>query len=152
MVKLKSKSTPSYGEKKKHNTKQMKTKVSPLLQGFIWGGCFTVTATISTFFGLTIGLKTPIDFTPFINTIQSLQKFGLDALFVPQLQKPTNILVMGIDGIENGEGNKLDRFGNRSDTMLLVRFQPDNHGRARPCIPSCFRCESGCRSSGADRI
>lgn len=127
MVKLKQKPTPSHAKKK---AKSSKKSVSPLLQGFIWGGCFTVTATISSFLGITVALKTPIDFTPFLNQVESLKKLGFNSLFAQQLQEPINILIMGVDRVAGD-----DPFSGRSDTMLLVRLQPEDHSVKILSIP-----------------
>lgn len=102
----------------------MKKPVSPLFQGFIWGGCFTLTAAISGFFGVTVALKSPlpISIDPILEKIQALKHFGWSALFNSHLDKPVNILVMGIDRVPDAEG--MERFSGRSDTMLLVRLDP----------------------------
>lgn len=103
----------------------VKKPVSPLLQGFIWGGCFTLTAAISGFMGMTVALKSPlpISINPVLEKIQALKRFGLSGFFNSPLQQPTNILVMGIDKVSDAEG--MDQFTGRSDTMLLVRLEPD---------------------------
>ncbi len=105
----------------------MKKPVSPFLQGFIWGGCFTLTAAISGFIGVTVALKSPlpISIDPILEKIQGLKRFGLSAFFTSPLEQPTNILVMGIDQVANVGG--MDKFTGRSDTMLLVRLDPDTH-------------------------
>lgn len=126
-----SKKTPKYPSKNKSSKKPF----SPLYQGFIWGGCFTITATISSFLGITIGLKTPIDFNPFINKVDAIKKFGINAFFTQQLTQPVNILVMGIDGVTDDNGNSENRFSSRSDTMLLVRFQPEDNSLKLLSIP-----------------
>lgn len=113
----------------------MKKPVSPFLQGFIWGGCFTLTAAISGFIGVTVALKSPlpISIDPIVEKIQGLKRFGLSAFFTSPLEQPTNILVMGIDQVANGEG--MDKFTGRSDTMLLVRLDPDTHTLKMLSIP-----------------
>lgn len=126
-----SKKSPKYQSKNKSSKKPF----SPFYQGFIWGGCFTLTATISSFLGITVGLKTPINFNPFIDKIEAIQKFGINAFFTQQLEKPVNILVMGIDAVPDDNGNSENRFSGRSDTMLLVRFQPDDNSLKLLSIP-----------------
>lgn len=125
-------SQPKPKVKKSHSVKK---PVSPLLQGFIWGGCFTLTASISGFIGMTVALKSPlpVSIDPVLEKIQALKRFGLSALFTSSLQQPTNILVMGIDRVADAEG--MDKFTGRSDTMLLVRLDPDTHTLKMLSIP-----------------
>ncbi|MBD2393695.1 LCP family protein [Cyanobacterium aponinum AL20118] len=113
----------------------MKKSVSPLLQGFIWGGCFTLTAAVSGFVGMTVALKSPlpVNIEPFTEKLQALKRFGLSALFTSPLEQSTNILVMGIDRVPNAEG--IDKFTGRSDTMLLVRLEPETHTLKMLSIP-----------------
>jgi polyisoprenyl-teichoic acid--peptidoglycan teichoic acid transferase len=138
MVKLKNKSTHqsnnSHGKKKSTPV----TKItSPLLQGFIWGGCFTFTAVISSFIGMNIALKSPvsIDVNPLLEKIEAFKNFGFSSLFGKQLQEPINILVMGIDRVPDSQENPENRFSGRSDTMLLMRFQPDDQSLKILSIP-----------------
>lgn len=126
-----SKKSPKYPSKNKSSKKPFST----LYQGFIWGGCFTITAAISSFLGITVGLKTPINFNPFIDKIESIKKFGINAFFTQQLEEPVNILVMGIDAVPDENGNSETRFSGRSDTMLLVRFQPEDNSLKLLSIP-----------------
>jgi len=123
---------PKSKEKKSYSVKK---PVSPLLQGFIWGGCFTLTAAISGFIGITVALKSPlpVSINPVLEKIQALKRFGLSAFFTSPLQQPTNILVMGIDKVANAEG--MDKFTGRSDTMLLVRLEPDTQTLKMLSIP-----------------
>ncbi|MBL1209307.1 LCP family protein [Geminocystis sp. GBBB08] len=144
MVKLKNKSAhQSNNSHAKKKSIPIKKSTSPLLQGFIWGGCFTVTAAVSSFIGMTVALKTPIsvDFNPILEKIEALKNFGLSSLFAQQLQEPVNILVMGIDKVANSEENPESRFSGRSDTMLLVRFQPDDHSLKILSIPRDSRVQ-----------
>jgi polyisoprenyl-teichoic acid--peptidoglycan teichoic acid transferase len=135
MVKLKNKSTHNSQGKKKSTS--VKKYTSPLLQGFIWGGCFTFTAAISSFIGMSVALKSPfsIDFTPVFEKLEAFKNFGFSSLFAQQLQEPVNILVMGIDRVADSKEDSETRFSGRSDTMLLVRIQPDDHSLKILSIP-----------------
>ena len=95
--------------KPKRKSVSKQKPVSPLLQGFIWGGCFTLTAAISGFLGISVALKSPLP-------------------LAKKLDEPINILVMGIDRVPNADqaDNKSVKFQGRSDTMLLVRVNPNN--------------------------
>ena len=111
--------------KKKSANKQK--SVSPLLQGFIWGGCFTLTAAVSGFLGMTVALKSPlpIDMDFFKDKLENLSNIGIQGLFTSKIDEPVNILVMGVDRVPNAS-NQQAEFKGRSDTMLLVRLNPDN--------------------------
>ncbi|BAQ64175.1 cell envelope-associated transcriptional attenuator LytR-CpsA-Psr [Geminocystis sp. NIES-3709] len=91
--------------------------------------------------GITVGLKTPIDFNPFIDRVEAIKKFGFNALFTQQLQEPVNILIMGIDAVPSDDGKSENRFSGRSDTMLLVRFQPEDHSLKVLSIPRDSRVQ-----------
>lgn len=138
MVKLNHKSThQSNNSQGKKKSIPVNKSTSPLLQGFIWGGCFTVTAAISSFIGITVGLKSPvsIDVNPLLEKFEAFKQFGFSAFFGQQLQDPVNILVMGIDRVPDSDKNPETRFSGRSDTMLLVRFQPEDHSLKILSIP-----------------
>ncbi|NCQ43134.1 MAG: LCP family protein, partial [Cyanobacteria bacterium] len=137
MVKLKNKSASQSHNSKGKRKSTSKKPSSPLFQGFIWGGCFTVTAAISGFIGMTVALKSPIsiDINPVLEKLQGFKNFGLSSLFAQQLKEPVNILVMGIDRVADSKQNPEIRFSGRSDTMLLVRFEPQDHSLKILSIP-----------------
>jgi polyisoprenyl-teichoic acid--peptidoglycan teichoic acid transferase len=110
----------------KSQKRRKKSTVSPVLQGLIWGSCFTLTAAFSALVGMSFALKTPlpIDFTSLQETIAKIKILGLRGLTVQQLQQPINILLMGIDKVPENPNNPTAQFSGRSDTMLLVRFNP----------------------------
>jgi LCP family protein required for cell wall assembly len=137
MVKLKNKSASQSHNSKGKRKSTSKKPSSPLFQGFIWGGCFTVTAAISGFVGMTVALKSPIsiDINPVLEKLQGFKNFGLSSLFAQQLKEPVNILVMGIDRVADSKQNPEIRFSGRSDTMLLVRFDPQDHSLKILSIP-----------------
>ncbi|WP_373481302.1 LCP family protein [Geminocystis sp.] len=137
MVKLKNKSASQSHNSKGKRKSTSKKPSSPLFQGFIWGGCFTVTAAISGFIGMTVALKSPIsiEINPVLEKLQGFKNFGLSSLFAQQLKEPVNILVMGIDQVADSKQNPETRFSGRSDTMLLVRFEPQDHSLKILSIP-----------------
>ncbi len=131
---------------RRYNSSRKVTKsksLSPLLNGFIWGGTFTLTAIISAIFGATVALKSslPIDVNPLLATIQNLSKHGLRSLFITPLQKPINILILGIDQVPNAEPGSENAFSGRSDTILLARFQPQDNSLRLLSIPRDSRVE-----------
>jgi LCP family protein required for cell wall assembly len=107
------------------------------MRGFIWGGAFTLTAMISGLIGVTVALKSslPINLTPILEPIQALKEHGLSSLFFPVLETPINVLVMGIDRVADAQSSSADMFGGRSDTILLVRFQPQDRSIRILSIP-----------------
>ena len=102
--------------------------MSPLLQGFIWGGCFTLTAALSGLIGMSFALKTPlpIDFVSLRETLKQIQQLGIRSLTTQKIEQPINILLMGIDQVPPQENKYSAKFSGRSDTMLLIRFNPDD--------------------------
>lgn len=127
-------------------TKVKKQQVSPLLRGFIWGGCFTLTAFISGMLGVTIALKSPAPINAnFVNgfkeKFEAIKEFGLTSLFVKQLDQPINILVMGIDRVPLAEVGSELSFAGRSDTMLIVRIQPQDQTLRILSIPRDSRIQ-----------
>jgi LCP family protein required for cell wall assembly len=59
-----------------------------------------------------------------------------ESLFPYHISRPVNILVMGIDRVEPTEEEPtVDEFSGRSDTMLLVRFDPQEHSLKLLSIP-----------------
>lgn len=117
--------------------------VSPWFQGLIWGGCFTVTASLSALIGMSLALKTPlpVDFAGFQETIEQIKKLGLRSLTAKKLEEPLNILLMGIDKVPDQVNNPEAKFTGRSDTMLLIRFNPDDSSIKILSIPRDSRVE-----------
>ncbi len=114
-----------------------KNKKSAFLRGFVWGGSLTLTAAISGMVGITIALKSPlpIDLNDITQRIIGVKDFGIGSLFQQNLDSSVNILVMGIDLEPNADSNSPQRFNSRSDTMLLVRFEPTDSTLRMLSIP-----------------
>jgi LCP family protein required for cell wall assembly len=125
---------------------------SPFLKGFIWGGAFTLTATISGIIGATIALKTslPVKITPILKQMQGFKDYGLSSFFIPKLVEPVNILVMGIDRLPNVKKGSPQMFAGRSDTILLIRFQPQDRSLRIVSIPRDSRVKMP--SGGYDKV
>lgn len=126
--------------------------LSPFVRGFIWGGAFTLTAAISGTLGATIALKSPlpVTITPVLNQIEAIKDYGLGSFFLPRLSKPVNILVMGIDRVQDVPEVTPQTFAGRSDTILLVRFQPKDKSVRMISIPRDSRVKMP--SGGYDKI
>ncbi|MFM7577342.1 MAG: LCP family protein, partial [Microcystaceae cyanobacterium] len=63
------------------------------------------------------------------------------ALFPYRLARPVNILVMGIDRVEDAPPASLAAFDGRSDTLLLLRFDPTDNTLKMLSIPRDTRVE-----------
>ncbi len=109
------------------------------LRSFSWTLVFAGVVAVSASLGATLALLTPL-------TQQSGDTApGFGDLFKDGFQygisRPVNILVMGIDqGLDTSEEKKgtqgpSDMLRSRSDTMLLVRLDPDNHKAKALTIP-----------------
>lgn len=99
-----------------------------LVKGFLWGAGFMGTTLFSAALGTAIALYTPLSqiVLPFLpGSLESLKGEGLQQLGSYSLGRPVNILVMGIDRVEGAENTEA-AFGGRSDTILLVRFDPES--------------------------
>jgi LCP family protein required for cell wall assembly len=73
--------------------------------------------------------------------IEAVKEFGISSLFVRNLGQPINILIMGIDRVPSAEvGSELALSG-RSDTMLVVRFEPQDNSLRILSIPRDSRIQ-----------
>ena len=70
---------------------------------------------------------------------KTLGSVGFDEVVVKPLEyklaRPVNILVMGIDAVPDASPDSSALFEGRSDTMLLVRFNPDDKSISVLSIP-----------------
>lgn len=122
---------PAPAPKRPLRTPPNRKRPSPLRQGLLWGGLLSLTALTSAIAGVGIGFFSPLGST-LVNALlpgdpipQSPSAQSEGALFPYHLGRPVNILVMGVDRVEaTVEEPMVDIFGGRSDTMLLVRFDP----------------------------
>ncbi len=109
-----------------------------------WGLTFTTVVTASAGIGATIALVTP---SPFDSNKADNQSVSIPKLFLQGLKygisRPVNILVLGVDLNTDipDEGEKIDPFKSRSDTMLLARFNPDDDQISLLSIPRDTRVD-----------
>ncbi|MEY2985455.1 MAG: Cell envelope-associated transcriptional attenuator LytR-CpsA-Psr, subfamily [Cyanobacteriota bacterium] len=108
-----------------------KTGLSPLARGVLWGSLLSLTAFASAIAGVGMGFFSPWTSNvlsgelPNTATAQPSSEPSQADLFPYRISRPVNILVMGIDRVETANGEQeQDVFRGRSDTMLLVRFDP----------------------------
>lgn len=128
---------------KQEETKSSQVR-SPFIKGLFWGSAFSLTAIISAILGATVALYTPIS-----TTLNDLSKTGFfwgksdNSQKVEQYNwvskytvgQPVNILVMGIDRVADAPPNSEQNFNGHSDTILLLRFDPEDKSLKMLSIP-----------------
>ncbi|HEY9737648.1 MAG TPA: LCP family protein [Trichocoleus sp.] len=97
-----------------------------ILKTFLWTGLFGATAAASALLGAVLALSVPLpgEWLP----QQSQGGGGLGELwqsgFRYRVSRPVNLLLMGIDEVPEAEENSQEVFTGRTDTLLLVRVEP----------------------------
>jgi LCP family protein required for cell wall assembly len=98
-----------------------------LLKILLWGGVFAGTAATSALVGAGVALMAPL---PEFLGQEPNRPFSLGELWQSglryQVTRPVNILVMGIDEVPGANENSKDIFTGRTDTLLLVRVNPQD--------------------------
>ena len=135
--------TPSGKSRTKSHHKK---KRSPILTGLMWGAAFGVTALASAATGIALAILSP-DWSPnqiaFTHTTELAggrktmlsQDSRWNSLLPYHLARPVNILVMGIDRVLDAPAGSVQAFEGRSDTMLLLRFDPSDNSMKMLSIP-----------------
>lgn len=120
---------------------RLKSK-SLLRQGMLWGGLVSLSATAAAVLGIGIGFFAPLHRLPLASLLPGVSSNAEPGspqaadLFPYRVARPINILVMGIDRVEPTEDEPyIDEFGGRSDTLLLVRFDPREQSLKLLSIP-----------------
>jgi polyisoprenyl-teichoic acid--peptidoglycan teichoic acid transferase len=122
----------------------------PFFKGILWGMAFSFTATFSGAVGALLVLFSPISPLAHLNEGEdSLLKNpltifnheGWKSVLQYRISRPVNILVMGIDRIPPEDAIMADVFAGRSDTILLVRFDPRDYSLKMLSIPRDTRIE-----------
>jgi LCP family protein required for cell wall assembly len=125
-------------------------KRSLLLRGLVWGTTFSTTALLSGLAGVGVAFFTPLGSPISLTRTTDLPRgnFSIlaagnnwNSLFPYHLGRPVNILVMGIDRVEDAPPESLEAFGGRSDTMLLLRFDPTDNTLKLLSIPRDTRVD-----------
>lgn len=93
-------------------------------RSLLWSITFILVAITSATLGATLALVAPFQLGPAEQGERSLAELFQDN-FQYGISSPTNVLVMGIDQVPEAEENSEEIFAGRSDTMLLVRLDPD---------------------------
>lgn len=112
------------------------------LRGLGWGLIFATTASVSAALGAAAILLVPAPGQPTAQqptdpSLGDLWKSG----FRYQVSRPVNILIMGIDEVQNVDADSPEVFSGRTDTMLLVRVDPDQGVTNVLSIPRDTRVE-----------
>ncbi|MDJ0729803.1 MAG: LCP family protein [Crocosphaera sp.] len=134
-----------------NHDKQGQNKVfRPLFRGIFWGMTFGCTAVLSATVGATITLLSPLSETilPLTQTIpnpwttttepsssQTTSPVADNSLLQYRLSRPVNLLVLGIDRVLDTPPGSLEGFGGRSDTILLLRFDPADNSVKMLSVP-----------------
>lgn len=122
----------------------------PFFKGILWGMAFSFTATFSGAIGALVVLMTPFfplnnansDGSLFQNPLELLSLQNLKSVLQYKISRPVNILILGIDRVPPDEKTlATDLFAGRSDTMLLVRFDPTDQSLKVLSIPRDTRIE-----------
>jgi len=118
----------------------------------MWGAAFGFTALASGAAGVALAVLSPdlslgkFAFTqttqlPGGKTTMLSQDSRWNSLLPYNLARPVNILVMGIDRVLDAPPGSLEAFAGRSDTMLLLRFDPTDNSVRMLSIPRDTRVE-----------
>ncbi len=111
-----------------------------VLRSFSWTLVFAGVVAVSASLGATLAFLTPLNSQQSGDTASGFGDLFKDG-FQYGISRPVNILVMGIDqGLDTSEEVKgaqgpSDMLRSRSDTMLLVRLDPDTHKAKALTIP-----------------
>ncbi len=116
-------------------------RVSTAFRWLTWGVTFSFVMSLSAGLGATLALVTPFRFLGEKNAPVSLPELFQGGL--RGISRPVNIIVMGVDlNLEEPEeGEIYDPFKSRSDTMLLVRLNPEDKRVSILSIPRDTRVE-----------
>ena len=112
----------------------------------MWGAAFGFTALVSGAAGVALAILSPdwssgkFAFTqttqlPDGKKIMLSQDSRWNSLLPYNLARPVNILVMGIDRVSDAPSGSVEAFSGRSDTMLLLRFEPTDNSMRILSIP-----------------
>ena len=116
-------------------------KLPKLIRGTIWSAIFGVTAIATTGLGAIAVLTFPFPHQVAGETVAPPLADLLRTGFQYQVSRPVNILIMGLDEARDIEGATPDDLVGRTDTMLLVRVNPEVNEVNVMSIPRDTRVE-----------
>ncbi len=134
-----------------HSRKQGQNKgFRPLFKGIFWGITFGCTAVFSASLGATVTLFSPLSenilpltqkiTNPWGDTTETPGTKESDpvadsGLLQYKLSRPVNLLVLGVDRVLDAPPGSLEGFGGRSDTILVLRFDPADNSVKMLSVP-----------------
>jgi len=112
------------------------------LRQCLWGSAFVGTAAVSAMAGGFLAMMVPLPdwLVPHASEPNSLADLW-QAGFRYRVERPVNLLVMGIDEVPNAPADSTARFSGRTDTLLLVRVNPDEQKTSILSVPRDTRVE-----------
>lgn len=151
---LKGKATPHKYKSSPHSQKTIthpkKKRLSPFYRGLLWGMTFSCTAALSAAVGAAITLFSPLSET--VSSFVQQQQLPWQTATEPvsqttsppvignpllpyRLSRPVHVLVLGIDRVLDAPAGSVKGFGGRSDTILLLRFDPSDRSVKMLSVP-----------------
>jgi polyisoprenyl-teichoic acid--peptidoglycan teichoic acid transferase len=118
-----------------HRVRKSPSLSHKLVRWVFWGGAFCITATISAALGATVALLTPISPLLKSDAPTNLKEDLWQRGFRYSLARPVNILLTGVDWVPNAPANSPEVFSGHTDTMLLVRLDPQGKSASVLSIP-----------------
>jgi LCP family protein required for cell wall assembly len=115
----------------------------------LWSTAFLITATLSATIGATVAMVSPLPSAlKFFNVEDEIAAAGpsrtgespaedgaIPAMFEYKIERPVNILVMGIDRVPDTEVGSDEAFEGHTDTMILMRFDPTDQSVRMLSVP-----------------
>ncbi len=121
----------------------------PVGKRILWSSAFLITASISATVGATVAMVSPLPSAlkmfnvtdeiaaagPSHSEAASSQHGQIPAMFEYKIERPVNILVMGIDRVPDAEVGSEEAFEGHTDTMILMRFDPTDQSVRMLSVP-----------------
>ncbi|MGK7940112.1 MAG: LCP family protein [Crocosphaera sp.] len=132
------------------NNVNKKKPLSPLIRGTLWGMVFGCTAVLSATVGASVTLFTPLSEKILPLTEKITNPWGTPSQETPsdpsssvtdnsllqyRLSRPINLLVLGVDRVLDSSPGSVEGFNGRSDTILLLRFDPAENSVKMLSVP-----------------
>lgn len=124
-----------------HKDSQRRSPLAKLWTALVWTGIFGTTAVVSAVAGAALVLSLPLPrSTESAEAAPPLSELWQSG-FRYQVSRPVNLLVMGLDEARDIEGASPDSLVGRTDTMMLVRIDPETESVNLLSIPRDTRVE-----------
>lgn len=122
-------------------------RISPSKR-LLWGSAFVIAASLSATIGATVAMVSPLPVAlQAWNVGEELAAEGngfdddepkntaIPAIFEYKIERPVNILVMGLDRVPDAEDGSEAAFTGNTDTMIVMRFDPTDNSVRMLSIP-----------------